>query len=335
MRAVAYSREIYEEAMAELEQRRAVAHAAAAALRERAIARQPRLREIETALAGASYQVARAVLDGGDVDAEVERIKEENLSLQAEMASLLRAQGETASDFEPVYTCPRCRDTGYAGGKLCTCFEQLLREAACRRLSRTSHMTLTRFEDLDLRYYPDEPDPRTGLSPRERMRGVLDYCRCYASDFIPGAQSLLLRGPTGTGKTHVSLAIARTAAEKGYSVVYGPAQQLLRQLENEHFGRMVGDSAETLEACDLLVLDDLGTEFASPFTVSCIYNIINGRMLAGRSTVVSTNLNQQELLARYGEQTTSRITGTFQPLVFFGQDIRQLKLQEKIRGNRA
>lgn len=196
-------------------------------------------------------------------------------------------------------------------------------------------MTLTRFEDMDLGYYPDEPDPRTGISPRERMRGVLDYCRCYAVDFVPGAQSLLLRGPTGTGKTHVSLAIARTAAEKGCSVVYGPAQQLLRQLENEHFGRMAGDSAETLEACDLLILDDLGTEFSSPFTVSCIYNIINGRMLAGRSTVVSTNLSQQELLARYGEQTTSRITGTFQPLVFSGQDIRQLKLQEKIRGNRS
>ena len=325
---MAYSRDMYEEAMAELERRRAQAHAAAAALRERATARQPRLREIEAAL-------ARAVLDGGDVDAAGERIKEENLSLQAEMASLLRVQGETAVDFEPVYTCPRCRDTGYAGGKICGCLEQLLREAACRRLSRTSNMTLTRFEDMDLGYYPDEPDPRTGISPRERMRGVLDYCRCYAVDFVPGAQSLLLRGPTGTGKTHVSLAIARTAAEKGCSVVYGPAQQLLRQLENEHFGRMAGDSAETLEACDLLILDDLGTEFSSPFTVSCIYNIINGRMLAGRSTVVSTNLSQQELLARYGEQTTSRITGTFQPLVFSGQDIRQLKLQEKIRGNRS
>jgi len=332
---VAYSRDMYEEAMAELERRRAQAHAAAAALRERATARQPRLREIEAALAGAAHQVARAVLDGGDVDAAVERIKEENLSLQAEMASLLRVQGETAVDFEPVYTCPRCRDTGYAGGKICGCLEQLLREAACRRLSRTSNMTLTRFEDMDLGYYPDEPDPRTGISPRERMRGVLDYCRCYAVDFVPGAQSLLLRGPTGTGKTHVSLAIARTAAEKGCSVVYGPAQQLLRQLENEHFGRMAGDSAETLEACDLLILDDLGTEFSSPFTVSCIYNIINGRMLAGRSTVVSTNLSQQELLARYGEQTPSRITGTFQPLVFSGQDIRQLKLQEKIRGNRS
>ncbi len=335
MRAVAYTREIYDEAMAELERRRNLAHAEAAALRERAIAREPRLREIENALAGASFRVARAVLDGGDVDAEVERIKEENLALQAEMAALLHAQGETAGDFEPVYVCPRCHDTGYAGGKPCACLEQLLRDAACRRLSRTSHMTLTRFEDLDLAYYPDEPDPRTGISPRERMRGVLDYCRCYARDFVPGAQSLLLRGPTGTGKTHVSLAIARAAAEKGCSVVYGPAQPLLRRLENEHFGRASGDSAEALEACDLLILDDLGTEYASPFTVSCVYNIINGRMLAGRSTVVSTNLSQQEMLDRYGEQTTSRITGTFQPLFFSGQDIRQLKLRERIQGERA
>lgn len=110
---------------------------------------------------------------------------------------------------------------------------------------------------------------------------------------------------------------------------------MLRRLENEHFGRASGDSAEALEACDLLILDDLGTEYASPFTVSCVYNIINGRMLAGRSTVVSTNLSQQEMLDRYGEQTTSRITGTFQPLFFSGQDIRQLKLRERIQGERA
>lgn len=105
------------------------------------------------------------MLDGGDVDAAVERIKEENLSLQAEMASLLRVQGETAVDFEPVYTCPRCRDTGYAGGKICGCLEQLLREAACRRLSRTSNMTLTRFEDMDLGTTPTNLTPGLGFPP--------------------------------------------------------------------------------------------------------------------------------------------------------------------------
>ena len=328
---MAYSREVYEEAMGELERRRTEANTRAAALRERMLACEPRIRQIEQAMAGASLLVARAVLDGGDVDAAVERIKNENLSLQAEMAALLHAHGEQADNFEPQYTCKACRDTGYAGGRMCGCCEELLREAACRRLSKTTAMKLTRFEEMDLQFYPDAPDPKTGVSPRARMGDVLAYCRCYAGDFSRESPSLLFQGPTGTGKTHMSLAIARTVAEKGFTVVYGPAQQLLHQLEKEHFGRASGDSEDALEQSDLLVLDDLGTEFASPFYTSCIYNIVNSRMLAGLPTIISTNLNQKQLLERYGEQITSRVTGTFQPLMFWGRDIRQLKLRQKLQ----
>ena len=126
------------------------------------------------------------------------------------------------------------------------------------------------------------------------------------------------------------VAIARQAAEKGHAVIYGPAQVLLHQLEKEHFGRAEGNSEDMLLACDLLVLDDLGTEFASPFYVSCLYNLINTRMLEGRTIILSTNLNQNQLKERYGDQITSRITGTFVPLLFMGRDIRQQKRQEKL-----
>lgn len=328
---MAYSREIYEEAMAELERRRMKANAEAASLKERMQTAEPRVRQIEQAMAGACLRVARAVLDGGDVEAAVEKIKNENLALQAEMASLLHAHGEQADNFEPRYTCAKCQDTGYTEGGMCNCFSDLLKEVACRRLSRTTSMKLTRFEEMDLHYYPDTPDPKTGVSPRARMGDVLAYCRCYAADFSLESPSLLFQGPTGTGKTHLSLAIARGVAEKGFTVVYGPAQQLLHRLEKEHFGRASGDSEDALEQSDLLVLDDLGTEFSSPFYTSCIYNIVNSRMLAGLPTIISTNLNQKQLLERYGEAVTSRITGTFQPLLFWGKDIRQLKLRQKLR----
>ena len=162
------------------------------------------------------------------------------------------------------------------------------------------------------------------------MEQVLAYCRQYAANFAPGADNLLLRGPTGVGKTHASLAIARQAAEKGHAVIYGPAQVLLHQLEKEHFGRAEGNSEDMLLACDLLVLDDLGAEFSSPFYVSCLYNLINTRMLEGRTIILSTNLNQNQLKERYGDQITSRITGTFVPLLFMGRDIRQQKRQEKL-----
>lgn len=325
-----YSREVYDEAMGELEHRRMLANSRASLLRERMIRKYPRAREIEQEMAFASIRVARAVLDGDNVETTVEQIKNTNLALQTELAEMLAHEGESVPNFEPQYTCPRCGDTGYADGKPCACLTALLKEGACRRLSQIAHMQLTSFEDMDLDYYPSEPDEKTGVSPRARMRDVLEFCRCYGENFSPSSTSLLLRGPTGTGKTHVSLAIARLAAQAGYSVIYGPAQQLLHQLEKEHFGREAGSSEDMMNACDLLILDDVGAEFASPFYVSCLYNLINTRMLGNLPTIVSTNLNQKQMRERYGEAITSRIIGTFQPVIFFGKDIRQIKIQRRM-----
>lgn len=327
---MAYSREIYEEAAALLAKRRADAVAKAGALRERMLAKYPELADIEQAMSRSSLQVARAVLDGGNVEATVERIKQENLAMQTQMAELLRRAGEKATDMQPQYECPHCRDTGYVNGHICSCFSALMREAACRRICRFSPMKLTDFHTLDLSYYPNTTDTRTGISPRSRMAEVIQYARFYAEDFSLQSPNLLLTGPTGTGKTHVSLAIAKQVSDKGYSVVYSPVQQLVNQLEKEHFGRSNDNSEEILLQCDLLVLDDLGTEFCTPFCVSALYNLINSRALEERPTIISTNMNAKQLRERYGEQITSRIVGLYQPLLFFGKDIRQM-LNEKNR----
>lgn len=330
---MAFNRDAYEKATAELARRRSTANARAAAFRDRMVDEIPRLREIERLMALSSSKVVRAVLDGGNVDAAVDRIKTENLALQVEMSMLLREHGETQVNFEPQYTCKNCEDTGYVGTSRCTCFEALLREYSCESLSELSAMRPTSFDDLDLSYYSDRAEGKTGISPRARMRGVIDYCRSYAEDFDGNDTSLLLCGPTGVGKTHLSLAIAGAVMAKGYSVVYGPTQKLLHRVEKEHFGRAQGNSEDTLCNCDLLILDDIGTEFSSPFYVSALYNIINSRMLDGKPTIISTNLNQKELIERYGEAIASRITGTFHPLVCAGADVRLLKLQQSIGGN--
>ena len=265
-----YSREVYDAAAAELERRRAEARARAAALHEQVTERHPRVREIEREMAQSAIQVAKAVLDGRDVESAVENIKSQNLALQAELAEILAGEGIDAPNFEPRYRCPYCEDTGYVNGRLCECFRALLREEAYRRLSYAGRMDAADFDSLRLEYYPETPDPRTGVAPRSRMKEVLTYCRCYAEDFDVSSPSLLLRGPTGTGKTHVSLAIARQAIERGYGVVYGPVQMLLHKLEKEHFGRADGNSEEMMTGCDLLILDDLGAEFSSPFYTSCL-----------------------------------------------------------------
>lgn len=327
---MAFSREIYDKAMAELEARRGAANARAAAFREKLIREVPRLGEIEAQMAQSSAKVVRAILNGGDVEKAVDRIKTENLSLQVEMSLLLKEQGYTVSNFEPQYTCPACEDTGMVNGKRCTCLEALLREYSCRSLSELSAMHPTSFEDLDLKYYSDKPDPRTGIAPRARMREVIGYCRAWAEDFDGQDNSLLLRGPTGVGKTHLSLAVAGVVMAKGYSVVYGPVQKLLHRLEKEHFGRSEGNSEDVLTSCDLLILDDVGTEFNSPFYVSALYNILNSRMLEGKPTIISTNLDSAQLRDRYGDAIASRITGTYQPLVCDGADVRLLKLKQSL-----
>lgn len=328
---MAYSREIYEQAQAVLEKRRGTAQALAAALRQTMTRKVPRLAEIEQQMAQSAAKVVHAILGGDNVEEVVERIKNENLKLQAEMADLLRENGVDAANFEPQYTCPRCEDTGVCGNKHCECFLMLLRELSCESLSELSGMKTTAFDDLSLEYYSAQPDSRTGISPRAKMRGVIDYCRAYAKGFDGTDDSLLLRGPTGVGKTHLSLAIAGEVLARGYSVVYGPVQKLLHRLEKEHFGRASGNSEDIMTDCDLLILDDVGTEFSSPFYTAALYNIINERMLSEKPTIISTNLSEKEMKSHYGEQISSRVLGTYHPLDCDGKDVRQLKLKKSLK----
>lgn len=321
---MAYDPQVVGAAREQLEQRRAQATNRAAVLRARLCEQIPRLKEIEQELASAIPEVTRAIL-AGNSEAEIDRIRRNNLRLQEEMAALLHKAGYAQDNFEPQYTCPRCEDTGYADGRICDCYRLLLKEEACRRLSGLSPMKLTDFDDMQLGYYDDRVDERLGVSAREQMQGIITYCREYAAAFTPNAQSLLLQGATGTGKTHLSLAIAKAVTEQGHGVVYSSIQPLLRKLESEHFGRAEGDSEEQLIACDLLVLDDLGMEFDSPFYRACLYNIINGRLLEGKPTIISTNLSFSAIAQRYGDQIASRINGGFEPLLCVGKDIRQLR----------
>jgi len=337
-----YSPEVIDAATAVLEQRRSDAARKVAALRANVIAQRPRIREIEQEMASSSMQVTRAVLDGGDVDAAILKIQEKNMALQAELAAELAAAGAVGVvNFEPVYTCQRCNDSGYVYGKICECYTHLLRDEACRRISYPGMgaMRDAGFEELRLDYYPAESDA-SGVSPRDRMKVIFEYANQYAEDFDLTSPSLLLSGRTGTGKTHVSLAIAKKAATRGFDVIYGPAQNLFHRLEKEHFGKnsngkfSTGSSADSMEvmtSCDLLIMDDLGAEFTGPFYISCLYNIINARMLDGLPTIISTNLDQSGFYERYGEQITSRVIGNYTPLLFLGRDIRQIKLTEKFQ----
>ncbi len=326
-----YSKEIYALAMETLDERRTTAQRDAAVLRARVIEQFPRVAVIETALADTGAKLSRAILAGGDIGAAVNAIKEENLALQNELALLLQKAGVAAVNLEPQYVCPVCGDNGYANGKMCACLVQLLKEKAAASVCKGLAETPARFEDMDLTFYDDTVPEGRAMSPRKRMERVIAYCKQYAEDFSTAAPSLLLRGPTGTGKTHLSLAMASTIAANGFSVIYQPAGKLFRTLEREHFGKQDGDTETLALTCDLLVIDDLGTEFDTSFTAATLYNILNTRMLDDLPTIISTNLTQEGIQQRYGDQITSRITGGFEPLLCVGKDIRQQKRERSIR----
>ena len=324
---MAYGRDIFRIAAGILNDRRTRENEAAEERRRAFYAAYPRAQEIERSLSSTAVAAAKAVLSGGDAKRELTRLKEKNLSLQRELSALLNGAGLPPDYLQPHYQCPRCGDTGYVDGKMCSCLRDLLRKTAYKKLNEMTPLSLSSFSTFSLDYYPEEPQKEGEIPPRKQMENVLRYCRSYAREFSPGAPSLILQGGTGLGKTHLSLAIANEAVKKDFGVIYVSAQNMATSLERERFGRDEGpgDTNALLLDSDLLILDDLGTEFATSFVDAAVYNIVNTRLMTGRPTIISTNLSLYELQKRYSERFVSRIIGSYVRLTFFGRDIRQQK----------
>lgn len=307
--------------------------------REGIFLRQPRLREIDGALRSTTGRiVAAAFRRGSDPDAAVSRLRAENLRLQQEQRVLLSGMGLPEDCLEEKPACPLCGDSGYRGGQVCRCLRSYYAREQQRELSRMLDLGGQSFDSFSLSWYSDAYNPDLGISARENMDWVLRTCRKYAEDFGPRSGSLLLTGNPGLGKTFLSAAIAREVSGEGWSVVYDTASHIFERFEDRKFGREEADAAgdvERIMRCDLLIVDDLGTEMTTALVQSALYQIINGRLLERRSTILSTNLELGELAHRYSPQVASRIEGEYQILPFFGEDIRKLKRDRCFPGRDA
>ena len=285
---------------------------------------QPRLREIDRQLRATMAQVMAVTFQkGGDPTAAMAEIREKNLELQREREWLLESEGIDEADLTAAPICPTCGGTGYIGARMCECLRELCRQEQKKELSSLLGGRET-FESFRLELYPDAVDPKLGASPRALMQVVYDTCRRYARDFSRKSPSLLLSGGTGLGKTFLSAAVARTVADNGFSVVYETAGQVFSDFEREKFGGETDLTRKYLR-CDLMILDDLGTEMTTQFTQSALYTLVNGRILAGGPTIISTNLTTDEIRRRYTPQIASRLLGGYALLLFAGEDIRMKK----------
>ena len=328
---MAYDGKLLARARGELDKQKAANRAEQLRRQGEVYAALPEIGRIDTALRGHMARLVRLTIAGGPAMAEeIRKIREENLDLQMRRAELLTAGGFGAEYLDEIVSCPLCRDTGVYEGGVCRCLDRLYNAELTKELGTLMRRGDESFERFDLSLYPAFPDSPDG-TPKDIMKRVFEFCRRYADGFSAASKNLLFQGGTGLGKTYLSACIARVAAGKGFSVCYDTASSALELYERAKFSR---DSAEgeqaalrirRMESCDLMILDDLGTEMVTQMSQSALYTLINNRLVNERPTIISTNLPEEELTRRYTPQIASRILGEFQIIPFVGEDIRRLR----------
>lgn len=312
-----YSKETYDIVKNKLEERRQKAEHTAFLAKEKFMRENPEARMVLHKIGQTGAKIGTIVAKGGDVKENLEKLKDENLKLQAEFDEILKKNGLTKADIEPKYSCTKCKDTGYRDGFRCECYINLLKMTAIESLNRVSPLRISDFESFDVNLCRNE---RGELETS--MQAVYTKCVDYARNFSMESEGLLMMGDTGLGKTHLSLAIAKAAAEKGYGVVYGSVFSFVNAIEKERFRETDEDTQSVLLDADLLILDDLGAENLTSYTSSALYNIIDTRIMTNKPTIISTNHNFQDLTRKYSSRFVSRVYSAFTVLKFIGSDFR-------------
>lgn len=302
-----------------IDARRLEAIAEADARRADVQMRYPEIAEIDAELVRTGPELFRALISGADVAP----LRERNLYLNQKRREILKSHGYPEDYTEVHYHCPTCRDSGFLENtKACTCFRKLLYLENIKSSGMGRLIEEQSFENFNLSAYAYNPEILA------KMENVFNRAKDFAYNYGKKhrGRNLLFIGKTGTGKTHISTSIAKVLIEGGYYVLYDSAQNIVSAFENDKFRSGYGayePTAEKYLECDLLIIDDLGTEFVNQFTVSCLYNLLNTRRNKGLSTLISTNLAPNDLASKYDDRIYSRIVGSDYTVYFFeGKDYR-------------
>lgn len=312
-----YKKEYYIKALADVAKRRLTADEAAKNNLLSVYLAHPDIKELDEKMNELGLLAVKSAVKLSGAD-EIINLKSEYEKIDKNKQELLNIYNISISSLKPNYCCKNCSDTGYINGELCDCVKRIAKEYYYNDLCEKMPLEKSNFETFDISLYPDDA--------RVNMQEIFNFSKEYADTFNTTSKNLLFLGRTGLGKTHLSLSIANIAIDKGFGVIYGSSQNFFNQIQDEAFGRKQGDTLNALLECDLLILDDFGTEFMSTYISSAIYNIINSRILRSIPTIISTNLSLGEINSQYGERIMSRILGNYVIKQFTGKDIRQIQM---------
>ena len=319
------SGESYNNAYSVLENRRLAMRAKYFAKQDEINKKVPMVAEITDEInhLGASYTLA--VL--GKNKAEADKLRREMDKLDDERTRLLKENGFSKKDLEMEYFCPVCKDTGFINGRTCQCMKEEITRQRQKFLTLLSPAPQADFESFNLDMYPKtavEISNGTIIVPYTQMKRIYEYCQAYAHNFSTDNKSLLMLGSAGLGKTHLACAIANQVMKDGYTVMYSSSQSLFSKIEQARFTDE--DVISDILNCDLFILDDLGAESMTNYSLSVLYNIVNTRMISKKPCIYTSNLTTQAALQkRYGEKISSRLLGTCDTFFFVGNDIRIMK----------
>ena len=294
----------------------------------------PRIAEIDQQIALSSISAVRSRLKSGTDTTD--SIKEQNQALIIEKEQLLLKHGYPADFLKPIYTCPLCKDTGQIGNDHCTCFKQAAISLLYQQSTLDQILQVENFEHFDLDFYPKENDGVHRFTPYDNMRNILTKTKSFTETFDKTGGNLLFYGETGLGKTYLSNCIAKALLDTGHTVLYQSAIHLFEEVCGDVIMKK-GQNPKSQETyrylydCDLLIIDDLGTEVTNSFVSSELYDILNTRMREKKSTLISTNLNLQELTDRYSDRIATRIFAEYKVYNFYGSNIRLAKRRKAIQ----
>lgn len=309
----------YDEIMRGYEQRRAKARHTYLEHRDEVWEKIPEYKEIEGKITDLAMECADRVLDG-DRGAIV-TLREEIDALTLRQSELLMAAGYPKDYLEEKYICPDCKDTGYIGGRKCHCLLQESLKIVYRQSNIEEVLKRENFDTLSYDYYTDEEC--------ERMKPVIDRCKAFVSDFDNRYENILLYGSVGVGKTFLTNCMAAELLKRGNSVIYFTSIRLFDTLSHSVFGYEEGESGEIQKdifTCDLLIIDDLGTESINSFVASRLFDVLNERDLRRKSTIISTNLSLEGINERYSERNFSRIFGNY---IVVKPDVSDIRLKKR------